>query len=63
MDSICRVAASNFSDAIDSGRLRVDVEDDCADEAVTVGRDDFRREEDDPTPMDSIIEVGSSAMG
>ena len=41
MDSICRVAASNFSDAIDSGRLRVDVEDDGADEVVTVGRDDL----------------------
>ena len=41
MDSIRRVAASNFSDAIDAGRLRVDVEDDCADEAVTVGRDDL----------------------
>ena len=41
LDSICRVAASNFSDAIDSERLRVEVTDDGTDEVVTVGRDDL----------------------
>ena len=41
LDSICRVAASNFSDAIDSGRLRVEVVDDGTDEVVTVGRGDL----------------------
>ena len=43
IDSICRVAASNFSDAIHSGALAVTVEDDCADTVVTVGRDDLER--------------------
>ena len=41
LNSICRVAASNFSDAIHSGRLRVDVDDDCAGETVTVGPDNL----------------------
>ena len=41
MNSICRVAASNFSDAIHSGRLRVGVEDDCAGETLTVGCDNL----------------------
>ena len=41
MNSICRVAASNFCDAIHSGRLRVGVEDDCAGETLTVGRDNL----------------------
>ena len=41
LDSICRVAASNFSDAIHSGRLRVEVADDRIEEVVTVGRDEI----------------------
>ena len=41
MNSICRVAASNFCDAIHAGRLRVGVEDDCAGETLTVGRDNL----------------------
>ena len=41
MNSICRVAASNFSDAIYSGRLRVDVEDEGSGETLTVGRDNL----------------------
>ena len=43
IESICRVAASNFSDAIHSGALSVTVEDDCDGIVVTVGRDDLER--------------------
>ena len=43
IESICRVAASNFSDAIHSGALSVTVEDDCEGTVVTVGRDDLER--------------------
>ena len=43
IESICRVAASNFSDAIHSGALSVTVEGDCEGTVVTVGRDDLER--------------------
>lgn len=41
IDSICRVAASNFSDAIHSGALVVSVEHDSENTAVAVGPDDL----------------------
>ena len=43
VDLICRVAASNFSDAIFSGALVVSVEHDNENTVVTVGPDDLER--------------------
>ena len=42
IESVCRVAASNFSDAIHSGRLIVHVENDCEDTVVTIDRSNLR---------------------
>ena len=49
-ESICRVAASNFSDAIHSGALIVHVEDDFQDKAITV----------EPNNLGSILEPYST---
>ena len=42
IQSICRVAASNFCDAIHSGSLIVRVEDDCKDARETIDRDSLQ---------------------
>ena len=43
IDSICRVAASNFSDAIHRGSLLVHVEDDYEGEMVVIDRDNLQQ--------------------